>query len=469
MKKCICLLLTVLMTLALCACGSSGEKAEEKGLQIGYSRVRIVPEYEVQLSGGAATRLSTGYRDELSLTCIAIREAGETYLLCTMDTLTSNDNFADPAKMMMSSATGVPTENILINATHTHAAPAIRSDGSVGVTQYREDFNKWAEKAAKEAVADLSAAEVWYGSVQAEGMAWVRHYNMADGTYAGPNYGSFSSGILGHVSEADVELQLIKFARAAEDKKDVVLMNYPAHATMNQTFTDLSADFPAPAREYVEENADVLCAYFIAAGGDQVPNGRVATENFSSDYKIYGAELGRIAVECMNNLTKLETTGITHLQQTFVGNSNKEKLDRLAEAKAVEVEWKTVGRGTTQGAAAAKNHGFASVYEVSAVIDRANAPDTNEISLRVLAIGDVSFLFAPYEMFGSTGMYIKENSPYPMTFIITCAQGHEGYLPSELGWDIDCYEAHVSKFERGTAEKLADTYIAMLNELKAAK
>ena len=468
MKRSLCMILILLMTLSLCACGESGEKGSEKGLQVGFGRVSILPDYEVQLSGGAATRVSTGIKDQLYITCVAIRENGQTYIIGTMDFLTSDEVYVGPARILMSAATGVPEENIILNATHTHAAPAIRSTGSLNVEKYREDFNKWAEQAAKDAVADLSSAQIWYGSVQAEGMAWVRHYKMADGTYAGPNYGSTASGIVGHVSEADVELQLIRFARAAEDKKDIVLMNYPAHATMTQTSTDLSADFPGPARDYVEANADVLCAYFIAAGGDQVPNGRVASENFSSDYKVYGEELGRIAVELMNSLTKLETTGITHLERTYTGKSNKEKLDQLAQAKQVEVEWQTVGRGTAQGAAAAKAHGFASVYEVSAVIERANTPETNNMQLRTLAIGDVSFLFAPYEMFGSTAIHIKEESPYPMTFIITCAPYHEGYLPSELGWQIDCYEAHVTKFARGTAEELAEEYISMLEQMKAA-
>lgn len=466
MKKYISIIMCVLLVLSLCACGESEKGGGDQGLQVGFGRVSILPDYEVQLSGGAATRVSTGVKDQLYLTCIAISENGETYLIGTMDFLTSDNVYVEPAKAVMSGATGVPVENILLNATHTHASVAIRSTGTKNVDRYREDFNKWAEEAAKAAVEDLSAAEVWYGSVKAEGMAWVRHYVMADGSYAGPNYGSFASGIVSHVSEADQDLQLIRFVRGAEDKKDIVMMNFPAHATLTQTSTDLSADFPGPARDYVEANADVLCAYFIAAAGDQVPNSKVPEECFSNDYKLYGQELGRIAVECMGNLTKLEATGLGDVQRTYTANSNKEKLDRLTDAKQVEVEWQTVGRGTAQGAQAAKNHGFASVYEVSAVIDRANSPETNDLNLRVLSIGDVSFLFAPYEMFGSTALDIKARSPYPMTFIITCAQGSEGYLPTALGFEIDCYESHVTHFERGTAEKLADAYITMLTEMK---
>ena len=51
----------------------------------------------------------------------------------------------------------------------------------------------------------------------------------------------------------------------------------------------------------------------------------------------------------------------------------------------------------------------------------------------LMALGNVGFIFVPYEIFGSNAMQIKEKSPYPMTFIITCAHHHHGYLPNELG------------------------------------
>ena len=465
MKKWICLIMAMILTLSLCACGESGGKSV-KGLQAGFGRVMIIPDYTVQLAGGAATRMSDGYQDALSMTFVALRENEETYLLCTMDVICAEDVFVDPSKAAIAEATGVPEENILMNATHTHASVAIRSNGSENVERYREEFFGWAVECAQEAIADLSPATVSYTATQAEGMAYVRHYALDNGTYAGSNFGSFSSGtIVGHSTDADTQMQLIKFARAAEDKKDIVLMNFPAHATMTQSNTTLSADFPAPFREYVEENADVLCAYFIAAAGDQVPGSKLVEETFSTDYRVYGEELGRIAVEAMNTMTDMEGSGIAMSTKTFTAGYNKEKLDMLAEAEQVKLVWDIEGRASDKGKAAAKEHGFASVYEVSAVLNRANAPDTNSMVIKALRLGNVSFIFAPYEMFGTQGMAIKENSPYPMTFIITCAEGAEGYLPSVKGWEIGSYESHVTKFERGSAEKLAEEFVSMLTEL----
>lgn len=468
MKKILSCIFCLLLILSLCACSGSekGEKEAYQGLQAGFGRVDVTPDYTVQLSGGAATRMSDGAQDYLYVTCIALTQNSETFLLYTMDFICAEDVFVDPAKAAISAATGVPESNILMNATHTHASAAIRSNGSENVDQYRQDFFKWATEAAENAIADQAPATLSYGSLMAEGMAWVRHYELDNGTYAGANFGNFSSGtIVGHSTEADTELQVIRFTRDA-DKKDIVLMNFPAHATLTQTNTALSADYPSPARLYVEENADVHCAFFIAAAGDQVPNSRVTGESFSTNYATYGEELGRLTVETLQNMTLAESDGIRFSEKEFTAGYNKENLDRLTDAKQVEAKWAEVGRGTTQGKEAAKEYGFASVYEVSAIISRAKADDTNSMDIKVLALGDVSFIFAPYEMFGSSGMYIKENSPYPMTFVITCSEGAEGYLPTLKGWEIGSYESHVTKFERGTAEKLAEEYVAMLTDLK---
>ena len=69
-------------------------------------------------------------------------------------------------------------------------------------------------------------------------------------------------------------------------------------------------------------------------------------------------------------------------------------------------------------------------------------------------------------MFAPTGIYIKENSPFDMTFIATCTNDAFGYLPTEKAYSYAAYETYVARFVPGTAEKLADTYLEMLKELK---
>ena len=89
------------------------------------------------------------------------------------------------------------------------------------------------------------------------------------------------------------------------------------------------------------------------------------------------------------------------------------------------------------------------------------------MKLVVMQLGSqVSMAFAPYEMFGMHGTYIKEHSPYEMDFIVTCSENYEGYFPHIEGCEEGFYEYDVTKYERGTGEKLAELYAQTLTEMK---
>lgn len=465
MKRILIFILTLALVLGLCACGNPGVGS----LHAGFGRASIMPKTSVPLAGGDWTkRYSTGEMDDLSITCVALRQQEQTILLYSMDLITATDNFVDPTKAAVSKATGVPQENILMNATHTHSAPAIRNDFE-GVVEYRELFFKAAVQAATDAISDLAGTEICYGSTMTEGMAFVRHYLLSDGSYAGSNFGNFENGeILGHSTEADGDLQLVKFAR--KDKKDILLMSFPAHATFNggSAQTKLSADFPGITRAYVEENADVLAAYFIGAAGDQISRSSIEGEGkFQKDeYRPYGEALGKYAVDALDGLTKLKKSDMALSTATYTGKSNKEKVEKFLEAKSVIAIAREYGVSAPETIAAARENGFSSYYEANAVKGRVSAPPTRSMELRVMKLGNLGFVFAPYEMFSTQGMYIKEQADCDMTFIVTNSEGDMGYIPSSKGIEIGCYEACVTDFAPGTAETLAEEFVKLLDATK---
>jgi hypothetical protein len=57
-----------------------------------------------------------------------------------------------------------------------------------------------------------------------------------------------------------------------------------------------------------------------------------------------------------------------------------------------------------------------------------------------------------------------------MTFILGYTNGSNGYISVPLGYEyndnVGCYEAYSSKWPKGTAEKLVDEYLTLLNQLK---
>jgi len=516
MKKIVCLLLALVLVMGLAACGGSepaatenantateattkgedtateptgGDQADYSGLQVGFGRESIVPDATgVEIAGGdASARLSTGYRDEVSATCIAIREGDQTILLYTIDFIVV-DQHVYAAQEDIAAATGIPVENILLNTTHTHSGVSIRSNWD-GVDAYRALYRASAVAAAQSALADLSPAEMYYGSTTTENMVFVRHYLMNDGTTYGNGHGSTASGFKEHLYPSDGELQVIKFARPAEDKKDVVLMNLGAHATMMNAIDakTISADWPYNARSYVEYNLDdfgdydlenerdYLCAVFEAAAGDQIPNSNMKEiAPYGNKYPEFGNKIGEYCLEVLEGeMTKATGTGIDLRVHNYTANSMKEGLeDPTRLAKALEVQTISSQKGSSHPDTAAKvaENGFYNVYEATGLANRSRYPETYSMELHYMSIDGVSFIFAPFEMFGVTGREIKDNSPYDMTFVVTCSENadgyHMGYLPHEYGCEEGFYEYHVTKFARGTAEDLAKTYVELLTELK---
>ena len=475
MKKFLCIFAVLALILGLCACGASESEEGKKGLQVGFNRQSITPtESGVQIAGGdASSRLSTGFLDEVTTTCIAISQNGETYLIYTCDFMILYASIIDPIKNVITNATGVPSSNILFNCTHTHSGVNIIGANWDGSAAYRELFSKRALKAAEKALEDLSPATVSYGSTVAENMSFVRHYLMNDGTTCGNGHGSSASGYKEHMYEADQELQIIKFNRAAEDKKDIMIASFPSHATtVNGTnATSLSACYPGAFRTAVEQTGDMHCAFFQGASGDQIPTSKIpglpATAN---DHKLQGQKLAEYALA--TELTEATGDQVVLKAWQYTGNSMKEGIDDPdLMAKAQEIATLSGQKGSSDPAVKAlvAQYGFTNVYEATGLRSRASAPDTRTMTLVAMQIGnDVSMAFAPYEMFGMHGTYIKENSPFAMDFIVTCSEDYQGYFPHIEGCEHGFYEYDVTKYERGTGEKLAELFAQTLTEMKNA-
>ena len=449
MKKIICMLLACMMLLGLCACGgnqaatATTAPAAPEGLQVGFGRTNITPSYSVALQGGDYTkRMSQGVMDNLYATCIAIKSGEEIVLLYTIDVKLMTGSFVEPMKKAISTKTGIPENNIFLSATHTHSGPAVRYSWD-GSSRYLAEFNDNVIGAAELAIKDLSAAEMYAGSTMTEGLVYVRHYVLLDGTIGGPNFGNENAPRQSHVRDADAELQLVKFAR--EDKKDILMMSLGAHCTMNGQQTDLmlSADYPAPAREYIEGNdSDMLVAFFQGASGDQVPTSSVDPNSAGrTGYRDHGKKLAQYAIDALPTLKAVEGEGIGFANQKMTYATNKKDLD--------------------------KTEGFNGRFEQKWIGIRKNLPATRDMVLRAVTVGNLGFVFAPYEMFGEQGKYIKDNSPLDLTFIATCGEGDNSYLASSTGgFAYNSYEAQVCYYAEGVAEQAAKDFVDILKLIR---
>ncbi len=467
MKKIITVVLTLAIVLGLCACGGSGESKAPEGLQIGYAREDFMPDGGVNMSGSGnqAHKVSTGYLDILYATCLAISENGNTILLYSTDTLTAKMNWTEEARKQISEATGVPEANIHIGGTHTHAGPAVGGSEPL-VLKWKPVYMDALVKAAQNALADQATTTLYGHRLQTEGLTFVRHYKMQDGSYAGANFGDFSVGIVEHATEANEEMILLKMDREG-DKKDIMLMNFQAHPCFVGT-NDLSSDFIGEVRDSFEEQTGMHFIYFTGSAGNQNAFSQIYSENGPETKKkeVYGEALAKYAIDALPSMTPITGTGaVKTSQKIYEYKSNDYGQDRLADAQLVTKKFKETG-DTTACNAYAKSLGFNSVYECNGIVNCSTYKPSYEMELNVCSFGGVAFIAAPHEMFSNTAFYIHDNSPFDFTIISTTTNGYNNYFPTKEAFEYGCYESFTALFATGVAEFAQEKYVEMLKEVQ---
>lgn len=465
LKRIICLLLITAMTFCVCACGAGEEEAAANtGLSVGYSKVNITPTYTVGLGGysDAETRTATGMIEYVYLTCIAVTSGEDTILMYTIDNCSFNHDQAEGLRTQVTLATKIPGESIFVGATHGHNCPALSAYENAG--KYLQDVNLWAVQAAQEALADSSPATFYRAKAVHAGMNFVRHYTLDDGTYV-PSAGANGNEdrIVGHPMPTDEQMTILKFDRADETKKDILVVNWQTHPDSASSigYTLISPGFIGPMRNKLEQESGMHVAYFTGAAGNQNYESKWKDEAHGLDWHEYGEALADLAAGMLDSFEPVEGTEIKtarHMMQVEVDHSWD---NMLAQANQVYEVWKSQGKeaGDTLGA----TYGFTSSYQARAIRSRAAMGKYLEMEMNAFCIGDVGFTTGTYEMFSDNGLYVKENSPFETTFVIC---GTSTYMPSDVAYTYRGYEQDTTFYARGAAEALAEKYVELLTGLK---
>lgn len=465
MKKILSFLLAVAIVCGLCACGgaSTAENTQPQAgstLQAGFGRENITPEKPAGMGGysDAETRKSGMVLDYIYTTCVAFNEGNTTILVFTIDVCGLIDAQMDAIRTHVTTNTGIPGENIFIGATHTHSAPQVS-----GNADWKLQLHNACSNAAKSAIADLAPVTMEAATAKLEGLNFVRHYLMNDGTYYGSNFGSEASGYKAHaLDHADQQLILLKLDREA--KKDILMVNWQAHpasAAREYDYTAVSADFVGPLRTKVENETGMHVAYYTGAAGNTNKDSRIESEKHGLDFRKYGEKIAEHVVANIPNLVSVEASGIQTAKLDFNAEIDHSWDHMIDQADEVFDLWKTVGKEA--GDNLGKAYGFTSSYQARAIRTRYDKPATEVRQLRAFRVGSIGFTTGTYEMFSDHAEYVKENSPFDITFVIT---GCSGYIPNKAAYEYRSYESDTGFYASGTGEAMAEEYVKLLNAIK---
>lgn len=470
MRRWISALLCLCMLVALAACAEGGAQttvAEEGSFRVGYSKVNITPSQPMVLEGygsvGDKERFHEQVLDYIYLTCVAISDQKDnTVLMYSVDVVNIVETVITNMKVSVSEATGIPKENLFFTATHTHSAPKSVDLGS--------QLKKAAVQAAEEALEERKPAQMYFGTANTDRISFVRHYYDVNGKSVTDNHGDDKAELTGHTTEIDQEMRVLQFKR--EGGKDVILANWQCHPHMTggSAKYDISADIVGMMRMYMEQDLDCLFAYYQGGAGNINPTSRIKTEevNTKKDYKMTGQLMANAAKIALKDMTEIKTGEIKVQTEAYTCNSNREEMEKIvAAAEILGYHREGGGRpaGETQAYAESLNVGIYSYYHAANIAGRFDKPETFDVSLGTIAIGDFAWSTMPGEYFDTTVKYIRDNSPYTYNFVSPYTNGSPGYFPSLEAWEYGCYEADTSPAARGTAESVADRLLEMLNTL----
>ena len=279
----------------------------------------------------------------------------------------------------------------------------------------------------------------------------------------GSNFGSFTGTTpVDYATETDPQMVLVQFERTGT-KKDILMMNWQAHPDWSSDIGTalVSSSFVGPARSKLEQCSGMLVAYFTGASGNQNPESRISADMHRLNWRNYGEALADYALKALTDLKAVEGSGIETQQSKVIVEVDHSWDHMIIEANEVFTVWKTQSKAA--GDALGRTYGFSSSYQARAIRTRSGMFPSEQMELNVCRVGGIGFVMGTYEMFSDAGLYIKRNSPFDITFIIT---GNHTYIPSAAAYDYRSYESDTGLYAKGTAEKLADEFVSMLNAVQ---
>lgn len=384
----------------------------------GAGRAVITPPIGAWMAGYAPARRAETIHDDLHVTAIAFAGGGQRALLMSADVCQIFEPHIGSFRRSIADATGVPFEQIVMSAIHTHSGPATfgTHGGAPADEAYLETiFRPQAVKAAQEAVAALRPAVMGVAETQSE-VGINRREVREDGSVAlGQNPWGLYDPIMTVVSFRDYSGAPI-----------ANLIHYGAHCTGSGAGPEVTRDWAGPMIDRLEEQSRGLTVYFNGAEGDVGP--RLANGRTTGNLEL-ALELGGIAaadaVRAWRSIREWNPNPVLRVlaDQISLPCRPLDPLDILkARLAALGDPEKLVGLPVWEYETLGKR-----IAEKESGVPEQTAWTLDQT---LIAVGSVVFVPFPFEIFSEITIRLRQFSPFAHTLSLSNANGVNFYFPS---------------------------------------
>ena len=436
----------------------------ESSLKVGMGETVITPAENLQMAGFARSQVSTGVHDDLHARSLVIEDdSNNVVLFMTVSLVSISDPMAESIRKGIEEKTGIPSEGIVITATHTHAGPRVKKDSAY--------FDFVIEKCVESAV-----------------IAWETRVPGRIGIESGEVFdlGKNRRRLLYGGLHPDPEVAVIKI----EDKKGKLLgiaFNYGCHPSgLDWQNTLISEDWPYFAIKGIKDRVGdhVWVAYYQGAEGN-------INVGYTAELSAVGAEMpirnywyiekkGNQMAEAILKILPTISTNDNQIVKTARAHFEYPLRDsypvtvREAEKSLSEAKTKleTLKNKPEFLHTRTLDNAYVDVFSENQKLNGAKRfynrdPDVKTITVeqQVVRIGDAVFVTFPGELFAEIGLRIKNSSPYDKTFVIGLTAGGRGYLPAASEFIDGDYEVNGSIYGMQTEEACVDFSIELIRKV----
>jgi len=457
----------------------SAALAADPTFKAGAATSNITPPIGEPIVGGFSPAPSTNIHDELHARCLVLDDGKNRLALVVCDLLGIGRQVSDEARRIIAERTKIPTSHVLISATHTHSASSAMGQDRFRFEQKLDDYQQFCARriadGVQRAVNNLQPAEIAFGTAAAPEHVFNRRWFMQPGTVppnpfgtadlVKMNPGAGNPNLTEPAGPTDPTISVFAL-REPGGKFISVFSTYSLHYVGGVNNGDISADYYGIFCERLKQllGAEHQDSPFVALLANGT-SGDINNINFRQPrprQKSY--EQMRYVAHDVAAKVKSAADSFKFLPHVTLDARYREAKVAWRHPTPEELDWakKTIAAGK-------KSTGTDLSYIYAERAMRLNDyPDTAEIPLQVLRIGDVGIGTMPCEVFCEIGLEFKSRSMLQPAYMVELNHGYFGYLPTPRHHKLGGYETWLgtNRLEPTASEKLLGELLGMSQELK---
>jgi neutral ceramidase len=434
-------------------------------VQAGATVADITPQSAVWMDGMIRSHRSVGIHDPVCARALVLASGPrpvDCHVLMSLDLCALSAAYTDRIRAEAACATGIPADQMIIAATHTHSGPAAYGYFNPKEEAYVEQVIARTADLVRQAASSL--APVLIGSASGR-EATISHYRrlLATDGHVVMNWEPYPRDkIVGPLGEIDPEVGVIKITPAAHPRESLALLfNHAGHPNvMSGDNYLISADYSGLAERLLEKQFGGTAIFFNGAQGTMDIDG-LKDRDWPGVDRVAKALAGAVA-ETAERIEPVEHAAIRGGASRYTIPARRISDAELALADKVASQ--------TGGAIKAAADGVGDDYK-AALYKRLRQVQDKDIPLEqvCIIINDCALISFPGELFTEIGMRIKAESPFRHTYILGLANGAIGYVPTRVAIRQGGYEPDMRAVDDSAEEIVVAQSLKLLREVAAKR